>query len=168
MPYAESLRAIGQSLETLRVKRFELEKQGDSYVVRSESLTPTGRWILRNNLSENVWDSPGPGQKSAESTGGDGWQRYSPLDISRLDAQQGRNYSFTQKSGADKLAQLLRTVGEHLDRREATAFHISWAADSVSIDYQMPDGLRERKDFTVEKLHQLTLHSRFRRPSRNA
>jgi hypothetical protein len=41
MPYSKSLRAIGQSLETVHVEAFGLEKEGDSYVMRSQSLTPS-------------------------------------------------------------------------------------------------------------------------------
>ncbi len=58
MPYAESLRAIGQSLEMVHIESFRLEKEGDSYVVRSESLTPARLWILSNSLAEDVRDSP--------------------------------------------------------------------------------------------------------------
>jgi hypothetical protein len=165
MPYAESLRAIGQSLEMLRVEAFRLEKEGDSYIVRSQFLTPTRQWILRNSLTEDISDSAGPNQKSAQLSGGDGWLRYGPLDIAQLDAQ-GRRKRANHGSAemrADRLAQLLRTLGEHLDIKQATVFHISWAPDSMSVDYQMPDGIRERKDFTLERLRQLALHSRFRR-----
>ena len=44
------------------------------------------------------------------------------------------------------LAQLLRTLGEYLDAKEATTFHISCAPDSMSVDYQIPAGISERKD----------------------
>ena len=164
MPYAKSLRAIGQSLEKLRVQAFRLEREGDSYLVRSQSLRGT-----RNSLAETVSDS-GTDQESIQLTGGDGWLCYGPLDIARLDAQGQRkrqNLGFAQMRG-DKLSQLLRTLGDHLDRKEATAFHISWTPDSVSVDYRMPDGLHEHKDFTIERLHKLALHSRFRRSNRNA
>ena len=56
MSYAESLRAIGQSLEMVHVESFRLEKEGDSYLVRSESLTPNRLWILSNSLAEDVGD----------------------------------------------------------------------------------------------------------------
>ena len=169
MPYAKSLRAIGQSLEKLRVQAFRLEREGDSYLVRSQSLRGTRQWILRNSLAKTVSDS-GTDQESIQLTGGDGWLCYGPLDIARLDAQGQRkrqNLGFAQMRG-DKLSQLLRTLGEHLDRKEATAFQISWTPDSVSVDYRMPDGLHEHKDFTIERLHKLALHSRFRRSNRNA
>jgi hypothetical protein len=167
MPYAKSLRAIGQSLEMLRVQSFRLEKIGNSYLVRSHSLTATRQWVLRNSLTEDASDSTD--QESIELAGSDGWLCYSPLDIARLDTQgqsKRQDLGFAQMRG-DKLSQLLRTLGEYLDRKEATAFDISWAADSVSVDYQMPDRVRERRDFTVERLRQLALHSRFRRSHRN-
>jgi hypothetical protein len=171
MRYSKSLRTIGQCLEILRVEDFELEKEDDSYVVRSESLTPTSQWILRNSLINNVWDSPDPEEKSIRSTGGDGWLRYDPMDISRLDVQgrkKRRGHSSAQIRGASKLSQLLRTLGEHLDRIEVSAFNISWDPDSVAVNYEIRDGHRERRDFSIEKLHQLGLHMRFRRSSREA
>jgi hypothetical protein len=165
MPYAESLRAIGQSLEMVHVESFRLEKEGDSYVVRSEALTPTRLWILSNSLAEDVRDSPPPDPKTTELTVGEGWFCYRPPDIARLDAQERskrQNHGFTQIP-QKTLAQLLRTLGEYLDTKEATTFHISCAPDSMSVDYQMPAGISERKDFTVERLHKLALYSRFRR-----
>jgi hypothetical protein len=55
MTYAKSLRVIGQSLEVARVTTFELDKDGQEYLVRSDSLTQTGDWILRNAISESVF-----------------------------------------------------------------------------------------------------------------
>jgi hypothetical protein len=165
MPYAESLRAIGQSLEMVHVESFRLEKEGDSYVVRSESLTPTRLWILSNSLAEDARDAPSPDPKITQLTTGEGWFCYRPPDIARLDAQERRkrqNHGFTQMP-QKTLAQLLRTLGEHLDTMKATTFHISCAPDSMSVDYQMSNGVSERKDFTVERLHKLALYSRFRR-----
>jgi hypothetical protein len=165
MPYAESLRAIGQSLEMVHVESFKLEKEGDSYVVRSESLTPTRLWILSNSLGEDVRDSPPPDPKTTQLTTGEGSFCYRPPDIARLDAQERRkrqNQGITQMP-QKTLAQLLCTLGDYLDTKEATTFHISCAPDSMSVDYQMPAGISERKDFTVERLYKLALYSRFRR-----
>jgi len=169
--HAKSLRGIGQSLEMLRLRAFSLEKKGDYFILRSESLTATHEWILRNNLAETILDAPAADPNSTQLTVGDGWLCYGPLDIARLNARQGKtrdNREFEQTRDADKLAQLLRTLGEHLDSKGATAFKISWAADSVSVEYQTPNGVPDRKTFTVEKLQQLALCSRFRRSSRSA
>jgi hypothetical protein len=170
MLHAKSLSAIGQSLEMLRLRAFGLEKKGDFYIVRSESLTETHEWILRNNLAEQILDSPVPDPEGTQITVGDGWLCYGPLDIARLHARELKkrdNHGFEHRCEADKLAQLLGTLGEHLDSKKATAFEISWAPDSVSVEYQTPNGVRERKDFTVEKLQQLASYSRFQRPSRS-
>ena len=165
MPYAESLRAIGQSLEMVHVESFRLEKEGDSYIVRSESLTPTRLWILSNSLAEDVRDAPPPDPKTTQLTIGEGSFCYRPPDIARLDALERKKRQtpgFTQMP-QKTLAQFLRTLGEYLDTKEATTFRISCAPDSMSVDYQIPAGISERKDFTVELLHKLTLYSRFRR-----
>ena len=38
MPHAKSLRAIGQSLESLGIIAFVMEKNGRSYILRSDQL----------------------------------------------------------------------------------------------------------------------------------
>jgi hypothetical protein len=169
MHHSRSLRTIGQSLEILHLDAFELQKEGDVYVVRSKSLTPTAQWILRNSLIENVIEASTVEQKKVRSIGGEGWLRYDPLDISRLDVQarkKRRSHSVAQMHGASRLSQLLRTLGEHLDRIEVGAFDISWAPDAVFVSYPGSNGQRESRNFSIEKLHQLGLHMRFRRSNR--
>ena len=171
MLHAKSLRVIGQSLEMLRLREFGLEKRGDFFIVRSDSLTATHQWILRDDLAKQFLDSPVPDQKITLPTVGDGWVCYGPLDIARLNARAQKKrdpHGVEQKLEADRLAELLRTLGEHLDSKGATAFKILWAHNSVSVDYQTPNEVHERKDFTVEKLQQLALYSRFRRSSDSA
>jgi hypothetical protein len=164
MLQSKSLRAIGQSLEILRVEAFELEKEDYSYVVRSKSLSPTSQWIFRNSVVERVWDSPGTAQNSTQV--GNDWLRYDSTDISWLDAQgrkSRRSVSFAQVRGVSRLSQLLRTLGEHLDRIEASGFKISWAPNSVAVEYQTPDGNHDRESFTAEKLHEMDSHMRLRK-----
>jgi hypothetical protein len=164
MVHAKSLRVIGQSLEVARLAAFELEKDGQYYVVRSDSLTQTREWILQNALSENEFSERPTRQPTVKRSLG-----FSPRDISRLDAEgqkRRRNQSSSHMQESSKLSQLLRTLGDHLDRTGVSAFHISWLPDSVSVDYQRPDGESDLRRFTPEKLQQLGLHTRFRRSSR--
>jgi hypothetical protein len=161
MLYSKSLRAIGQSLEMLRLPAFRLQKRGDFYIVLSGSLTETHEWILKNYLAEIILDSAVPDQTSTELTVGDGWLCYGPLDISRLNAREGKKRD-NHVDQQNKVAHLLGILGEHLDSKKATGFEISWAPDSVTVEYQMANGARERKDFTVEKLEQLALYSKFK------
>lgn len=161
MLYSKSLRAIGQSLEMLCLPAFRLQKRGDFYIVLSGSLTETHEWILKNYLAEIILDSAVPDQTSTELTVGDGWLSYGPLDISRLNAREGKKRE-NHVDQQNKVAHLLGILGEHLDSKKATGFEISWASDSVTVEYQMANGARERKNFTVEKLEQLALYSKFK------
>src|ERR671919_2735816 len=169
MPHARSLRTIGQSLETAHIEAFALDKKNNSYVVRSESLTPTRQWILtRNSIMETALDSLASEQKSTQLTGGDGWLSYDPIAISLLEAQgrQKRRTNFARAREA-KLSSLMRAVGAQLDIMQANNFNIVWETDSVSVEYETRDGQRERRDFSVEKLRELSLRMRFRRANRD-
>lgn len=168
MPHNSSLSAIGQSLETLRLRDFRLVKQGHFFIVRSESLRETHDWILRNHLVEKGFGLPVSDVKSTQLIIGEGWLCYGPVDIARLNARQRYKASDggSGRTGETDLAQLLYALGEHLDNRQASDFEILWARDSVSVDYQTLKGSRERKDFTIEKLRHLALYSRLRKPNR--
>jgi hypothetical protein len=164
MAYAKSLRVIGQSLEVARVTTFELEKDGQDYLVQSDSLTRTGEWILRQAIGER--DLIAQSSVTVNRP-----LRFTQLVISRLDStgqRQRRNHASSQTQASNKLSQLLRSLGDHLDRTAVSAFHVSWNADSVCVDYQEPDGQSDSRTFTPEKLQQLGLHIRFRRSSRSA
>jgi hypothetical protein len=166
MAHAKSLRVIGQSLEVAKVAAFELENNGQYYDVRSDSLTQTGEWILRNALSENDFSRQSGRESTVKRS-----LRFSPRDISRLDAQgqkKRRNHSLSRMQESSKLSQLLRALGDHLDRTEVSVFHISWMPDSISVDYKGPGGQSDCRTFTPEKLQQLGSHTRFRRSSRGA
>jgi hypothetical protein len=166
--HAVSLRTLGQSLEKLRLQTFRLQKKGDFYRIQSESLTATRQWILRNFLAEIISEVSISNQKSTQLNGGDGWLCYGPLDSERLNAlEQKRVNSVGQVRNVGKLAQLLYALGEHLDSKQATNYEISWAPDSVSLVYQTPKGLSERKVFNVGTLQQLALFSKFQKSTRH-
>ena len=160
--HAKSLRAIGQLLEAARITRFELHNDGEDYLFRSDSVTHAGEWILRHAINDR--------DLTAQSSVTDPRPlRFTPPVISRLDSmgqKQRRNHASAQMQSSKTLSQLLRTVGDHIDRSAVTAFHVFWNAESVCVDYQEPDGQRDSRTFTAEKLQQLGLHIRFRRSSR--
>jgi hypothetical protein len=163
MVYAKSLRVIGQWLEAARVTTFELEKCGNYCVVWTDYLTEAGEWILKNALDNHDFSA----QITRPSTANRAFC-FCATDITRLDCQsqkKRRNHSSSVTQASKLLSQLLRTLGDHLDRTEVHTFHISWTPDSISIDYQTPDGQRDSRLFTPEKLHELSLHTRFRRSS---
>lgn len=169
MPHAKSLRAIGQSLESLGVVLFVMEKNGRNYIVRSDTLPDIAKLDSKKDLSEKVWDSPTQARRHARLMREDGTLRYDQSYISWLDAQgrkkRRRRFS-AQATGTMKVSQLLRTVGKHLDRLEPHAFTISWTKDAVFVDYELGDGQRVREILSVSKLRDLTVRSRVRRARR--
>ena len=162
MAHSKSLRVIGQSLEVAKIPVFELEADGPNYVVKCDSLTQMGEWVLRHALSRNDFSEQITRQSTATRS-----VQFSPGDISRLDkqAQLQKGRKSSQPESPARLSQLLRTLGDHLDRMKASAFQICWASDSVSVYFQFLDGEFGSRTFTVEKLQQLGSSSRFLRSS---
>ena len=163
MAHAKALRVIGQSLEAARVVSFELEKDGQDYVVQSDSLTPEAEWILRSAISENILTDAGAGPTAIKSR-----FRFTPLDVSRLDSQRQKQRQIRiplQAPVSRRLSQLLRSLGDYFDSAGTDAFHVSWTPDSVSVNYQHADGQHDQRTFTAGKLQELGLHRRFRRSS---
>ena len=169
MPHAKSLRAIGQSLESLGIVAFVMEKDGRNYVVRSDALPDIAEVDLKKDLTEKVWDVGGA-RRASSLIREDGSLHYDVPYISWLDAQgrkrRRRRFS-SQATGTMKVSQLLRTVGRHLDRLEPHAFNIQWTKDAVSIDYELSDGRLVRETLPVDKVRELTVRSRFRRARRS-
>jgi hypothetical protein len=82
---------------------------------------------------------------------------FTNADIARLDgreAKRRRDFSALQAELSTNLSQLLRTLGDHLDRSSARIFHIFWMPDSIVVDYRRADGLTDRQRFTPKKLLQ--------------
>ncbi len=57
MPHAKSLRAIGQSLETLGLSSFVLEKRGLAFILHSDALPDLTELGKKESLDEKVWES---------------------------------------------------------------------------------------------------------------
>jgi hypothetical protein len=160
MLHASSLRVIGQALEPANVAVFNLEKHGENYIVWSDALTNTEQWISRYGLKEDC---------SAAGARTDKLQCslcFSRSDITRLDSHARRRRRGTSLSHfhGSQLSQLLRTVGDHLDRHAVSAFHLSWTDGDIRIvTLPSADLVVENITLSREKLRQLSLHTRFRR-----
>jgi hypothetical protein len=162
MAHAKALRVIGQSLEMAKLRVFELETDGANYVLTSDSLTAASAWILRHALTLQK-------DMSEEIQSGTGHAvRFTPTDIAQFEdqAQKQRRTSTTDNQIHGRLSQLLRTLGDHFDRTEVRAFQVSWTYDLVSVNFHLPDGDKESRTFTADKLGQLGWHSRIRRLGR--
>lgn len=169
MPHSKSLRAIGQSLESLGVVAFVMEKDGLNYIVRSDALPDISQVDFKKDLTEKVWETQRADSRHKRLLAADGTLKYDLPYISWLDAQgrkKRRKRLSAQATGTMKVSQLLRTVGKHLDRLEPHAFSIQWTRDSVIVEYELSNGEREREVLPLEKVRELTVRSRFRRARR--
>ena len=61
--------------------KFELEKDGQDYLVRSDSLSETSEWILRNAVGESNFTQPSSRRSTINRP-----LRFTPYNISRLDS----------------------------------------------------------------------------------
>ena len=170
MPHAKFLRALGQCLETLHVDSFQVEKSGDTYNVRGDELTPEVRSKLRRGMVSRMWaslESAGPQSQPDQDKDG---VAYRALDLSWIDSRGRRRRRADAKAriwAATKPSQLLRTVGNFLDRVEASDFRITVAAQELILEYVRPGAPPEQRRFGVDELRQLGLHMKFRRSRRS-
>jgi hypothetical protein len=158
MTHAKSLRVIGQKLELARVSLFQIEHDGQSYAVQSDSMSRTAEWMLRYATSEReVSTDPRPGTNTPVEFKP---VIFSNTDLTRLDSREAkrrRGLSTSEAESPIKLSHLLRALGDHLDRASARTFCIFWMPDSVVVDYKRSGGLTDRLRFTPATLGQIAL-----------
>jgi len=168
MAHAKTFRAVGESLESLGVRTFTLEKAGQGVTVRtSDPLDPSK--LAKANLSEMVSEIEASSRRQAKLFREDGVLRYDADYISWLETQGQRkrhNRFSGHASNTKSLAQLMRSLGRHLDRVEPHKFRIFWGDAEVHLDYQLPDGSRIQEVLNIAKLDELTMRSRHRRSAR--
>ena len=79
--YSQSLRAIGQALETLQINAFTLEKKEAKYVVRDWEQS------FLKSIAQEVWGTGDFGQPSLPTERSGNGLIYSHSDTERLDIQ---------------------------------------------------------------------------------
>ena len=162
LSYAQSLRTIGVSLEVLGISSFNLEKYGEDYIVRVTASEPTRGKSFGKRIAGILlrWSHNSDKKPSDLLT-------YTLSDILRLNSEQRLQYSKANvMPDTHKLAQVLRVIGDHLDRRETCAFTISMSSDAVSVGYETSGGHQTLDSFTVENLYDFAVHMYLRRSKR--
>lgn len=162
--YAIPLRAIGQALEALQVEAFNLEREGDDYLVRSwpkailwEGLpsqagpnddVPAVGGSLSNSLPPRE-EFSGVRTSSAEMN-----LRYTPKDIEQLEREGQEKRSNPNKlPDGHSMSELLRAAGDYVEQREACLLGISWRGQSISIVYETAEGRRELDVFSLSSMY---------------
>ena len=162
LSYAQSLRAIGESLESLDTIAIDLEKQDENYVLhvtakrkKSDPLAapPSSReGNLLRNITERLWRSHNSDEEPSDLVPFEQALCYTPSDISRLTAeQQAQHGEASVMPNAYRLSQLLRVVGDHLDRKNADVFYVSVSGQTLCIRYKSTVGEEVRESFNTEE-----------------
>ena len=155
--HAKSLRVIGQMLETAAITTFKIQNECRGYyAVKSNLLTKVAESISQTSIGSESSDPGVPIHAGC----------FTPFDISRLDTRSEKerwNYVVGDFDAANTLSQLLRTLGDCLDRIGTSAFHLSWNTDSISVDWKDFNGYSEFCTFSFDKLQHMDWHLRLRR-----
>jgi hypothetical protein len=176
--YPRHLRAVGQDLENLRLRTFNLECMENSYVVWAPSkaanheANPLSR--LSKNRLQKLWKNktePRPqGQEeylSVSSSFPTKRYRYSLREIDRIELEgQSRRCQKSPITDGHSLSQLLRTVGGLVAQRGQRLLGISWQELSVSVVVQTVQGRREMDVFRPDNLYDLWVRMYLRRGNR--
>lgn len=141
---------IGQRLDLVKISLFELEHDGENYLVSSDAMARTAEWILRYSTTEDF----APPQRGASKNR---FQVkpvvFTKSDLSLLDSSEAkRRRDISQSEPRVKLCHLLRTLGDHLDTNRAQTFSVSWTPNFVIVDFKKIGGLTDRLRFAPTKL----------------
>ena len=162
MSHARSLRVIGHALDTANVGKFQLETDGQNYIVKNFSSTEAGNWLLQRGMRSADHALLLGLQQSAAS----GVLDFRPSIIASLDEQgrkQRRGDSYPLAHEQVRLSHLLRSIGDFLDRKEASEFQIDWTTDAIFVEFESPGHESDLRKFTLAKLQKLSALGRFQR-----
>ena len=149
--YAQCLRVIGQQLDTVGISTFELEMNHDNYTVRLGQADET------KGFFRNVAERLGAQRAAPELI------HFAASDLVWLDLQwKSKRGSPGGVPDPGKLSLNLRALGDHLDRKSAADFAISWAPETVKLRYG-----DKQESFTIGNLYDRAVHMYLRRSGRN-
>src|SRR5262245_340942 len=177
LDYTHHLRVIGQDLENLRIRTFNLECTEDAYLVWSPSGTaeenqPVAR-VSKNRL-QKLWKKKAqPRSRGHEerftlpSSLSTKRYRYSSRDIERMEYESRRHRRRkTSITDGHSLSQLLRTVGAVVGQRRERLLAISWQDFSISVVVETTQGRRQIDVFRPDNVYDLWVRMYLRRDNR--
>lgn len=175
--YPRHLRVIGQELEALSLRTFNLECSEDAYLVWSTSAVADnqGHSPLRFGKSplQKLWKNKPQSRSHGHE---DGFPlspqptkryRYSLRDIERIEYEsRSQRRRKTGNIDGHSLSQLLRTTGAVVAQRQERLLAISWQDFSISIVVETPQGQRRIDVFRPDNLYDLWVRMYLRREHR--
>jgi hypothetical protein len=148
--YSQSLRVIGQFLETLKPKDFEIQLLEDELAVRLRVLEvivpptpPKSKFSFR---------APPPAPTRTEEKTSE--RRYSIQEIENLD-REGQTKRVDGDAPTDfySLSQMLRTVGSYVDHRHLRLLSLSWDGTRLALQLEGADKRSRTEEHAVSSFH---------------
>jgi hypothetical protein len=173
--YTQSLRAIGQALELLKVESFDMEPEGEDFLVWGNAPIPEQPSV--EDRLRLIWGAlprqkalePGmnPLTKPVTLTRLD--LRYTPGDVDRLEREgQAKRMNSRAIADAGSLSQLLRTIGAYIGQKRARLLKISWNGTSIVLLYETSSRRLANEELTVSDLYDVWVRMYMKRADRNA
>jgi len=160
--FSQSLRAIGQALEILKIDTFEMENEGDDYLVRGDALS---RGSIERGVAEGmveyVWGIV-PGRAPLHTTNETSRATprtpvdlcYTSEDLNRLEQEgQAKRSATSGIASVDDLPQLLRTTGAYLDQKGARLLKLTREGESLVVQYEAASGQRHQETISSSNLY---------------
>jgi len=176
----QQLRAVGQGLESLDVVDFDLQAEGDGYFALGMPRTPvkaadatsaSTQNNLRNTL-QNAWYSL-ISRESADSKTENATSHvlrilFTPEGIFKLEREgiAKRSENSAGVPNLNKLAQVLRMVGEYLETKSGRLLKASKRQDRVSFEYATASSNVVKEDWKLSALYEFWLEMSTQREER--
>jgi len=164
--YGNTLRVIGQNLESLEVESFELDASSEHYVVRGDCIksnaTPAPEPIATRSFLgfiRNIGKTKTP-QNSGPQICHFSDLQFTDADIELLD-EKGKLLRAKSDDCAlnpHSIAQVLRTAGADLDHKRSRLLKLSWQHQTLTLNHLNAHGVEGTETFMPAELYNLWVH----------
>jgi hypothetical protein len=164
--YENTLRVIGQNLESLQIESFELDTSDDRYVVSGEyqrtKATPTPEPLSTKSFLGFIRYA---GKKKPAQTTDPQISHFSGLSFTEADIELSDQKSKMLRAKFDdctlnpqSISQVLRTVGADLDHRNNRLIKLSWRHQTLTLWHFNRLGVEVKEMFMPADLYNLWVH----------
>ncbi len=178
LEYAQPLRAIGQALEILQVRDFEMEPVVEGFFVRG-TVPLARKELLADSFTfdklSKVWGSA-LGEGAGEVESGKAEESgtscavellYTERDMERLEEEgRARRVDGRRTANPSTLSQMLRCLGGYLSQKPARLLKIARQADAVFIEYETSMGTTMKETLSVADVYDIWVRMYLRRSER--
>jgi hypothetical protein len=172
----QELRAVGQGLESLDVEDFELQAEGEGYFAlglpRTAANAPAPTPAGLKQAFQNAWHSfTGQIDKTdtaSKTTSPALRVLFTPEGILRLEREgkAKRNEDSAGVPNLNKLAQILRMVGEYVDAKSGRLLKARKRRDRISFEYEAAPNKRITEEWNLVQLYEFWLKASSQRQER--